>query len=228
MGVPVSRVIRPVVSEHAPGERDLLDAVEGMTPRDRRRHLAEMGRAPSTSTVDFGLEVVVPLVTPVLWLVLTETAREAAATAVRASAQAARSRWRRWRGRAPEDEPEIPLPLSAEQLGVVREAVLTQCVETGLSPDRATAIANAVFYELSTATGREDPSGQDEPTGRGRSLGQGEPADRDRSSGQGGSADRDRSPGQSESADRVSSAGQGEPEGQGGTAEGDGGGRDSR
>ncbi|QIJ63483.1 hypothetical protein [Streptomyces sp. JB150] len=136
MGVPVSRVVRQVASEHAPGERDLLDAVEGMTPRDRRRHLAKMRRAPSTSTVEFGLEVVVPLVTPVLWLVLTEAARGAAATAVRASAQAARSRWRRWRGRAPEDEPELPLPLSAEQPGVVREAVLTRCVGQGGSANQ--------------------------------------------------------------------------------------------
>lgn len=165
MGVPVSRVVRQVVTEHAPQERELLDAVERMTPRDRRRHLeTSRERRQEPSTVDFGLEVVVPLVTPVLWLVLTEAARETAATAVRASAQAARSRWRRFRGRGrePEGEPEITLPLSAEQLGVVRDAVLTQCVETGLSAARATAIANAVFYALSTSAGREESSGQGE------------------------------------------------------------------
>ena len=161
MGVPVSRVVRQVVTEHAPQEhapqeRELLDAVERMTPRDRRRHLEtsrerSRERSQEPSTVGFGLEVVVPLVTPVLWLVLTEAARETAATAMRASAQAARSRRRRFRGRGrePEGEPEITLPLSAEQLGVVRDAVLTQCggarVEHGPRPgDRQRRVLRAV------------------------------------------------------------------------------------
>ncbi|MEV5339709.1 hypothetical protein AB0K93_14640 [Streptomyces sp. NPDC052676] len=197
MGVPVSRVVRQVVTEHAPQERELLDAVERMTPRARRRHLeASRERRQEPSTVDFGLEVVVPLVTPVLWLVLTEAARETAATAVRASAQAARSGWRRFRGRGrePEGEPEITLPLSAEQLGVVREAVLTQCVETGLSAARATAIANAVFYELSTSAGREEPSGQGESGRADESSGRDESSERDESLGQGGAAGRDATP----------------------------------
>ncbi|MET9830976.1 hypothetical protein ABZ078_17090 [Streptomyces sp. NPDC006385] len=168
MAVPVSRVVRHVVSEHAPEELVLLDSVEGMEPGRRRRHLAAMGRdrRESPSTLDYGLDVVVPLVTPVLWLVLTEAARETAASAVRASAQAVRSRWQRLRGREPEGEPEITLPLSAQQLGAVRDAVLTQCLETGLSAGRATAIANAVFHELSTAEGRDEAVGQDPSSGR--------------------------------------------------------------
>ncbi|QYX79041.1 hypothetical protein [Streptomyces akebiae] len=117
----------------------------------------------SPSTLDYGLDVVVPLVTPVLWLVLTEAARETAASAVRASAQAVRSRWQRLRGREPESEPEITLPLSAEQLDVVREAVLTQCAQAGLSTARATAIANAVFHQLSTPVDRDATSAEDRP-----------------------------------------------------------------
>jgi hypothetical protein len=165
MAVAVGRVVRHVITEHAPEELVLLESVERMDPGTRRRHLAAMGgrRRKPPSTLDYGLDVVVPLVTPVLWLVLTEAARETAASAVRASAQAMRSRWQRLRGREPEGEPEIMVPLSAEQLGLVREAVLTQCVAAGLGTARATAVANAVFHQLSTSGDRDAPPAEDRP-----------------------------------------------------------------
>ncbi|MGV4927637.1 hypothetical protein K2224_28760 (plasmid) [Streptomyces sp. BHT-5-2] len=156
MAVLVSHVVRKVIAEHVHEERVLLDAVEQMDPATRTRHLT--GGRERNETLGYGLDVVMPLVTSVLWLALTELAQETAKSAVQSTTRVVQARWQRFRRRERQAEPEIIVPLSAQQIGLVREKVLVQCTQAGLNTARATVVANAVFHELSTYSSAGDSS----------------------------------------------------------------------
>lgn len=164
MAIEVRIVVRNIIAEHAPEELILLDAAEHLDPAARTRQLTPGGG--SRETLGYGLETAAALILPVLWLVLTELARQTAQTAGESAAEGLRGWWReRRRGRAgsaAEDEPVIVPPLSAEQLGLVRQRVLDQCAQAGIGTARATAVANAVFHELSVGTPDTQPEARDE------------------------------------------------------------------
>ncbi|WP_370261997.1 hypothetical protein [Streptomyces sp. V4I8] len=147
MATEVRHVVRNVIAEHAPEELVLLDAAEQVPPAARNKRLA-----PGNSTreaLGFGLEVATALVVPILWLVLTELARQTAQTVAESTTEGVRGWWRGRRNRrGGTEEPTIVPPLSREQISLVRGKVLDQCAEAGIEPGRATAIANAVFHEL--------------------------------------------------------------------------------
>lgn len=151
MATEVRHVVRNVIAEHAPEELVLLDAAEQLPPAARNKQLA-----PGHSTreaLGFGLEVATALVVPILWLVLTELARQTAQTVAESTTEGVRGWWRGRRSRkgglGATEEPAIVPPLSTEQISLVRGKVLDQCTGAGIDPARATAIANAVFHELS-------------------------------------------------------------------------------
>lgn len=159
MATEVRHVVRNVIADHAPEELVLLDAAEQVPPAVRNKRLA-----PGNSTreaLGFGLEVATALVVPILWLVLTELARQTAQTVAESTTEGVRGWWRGRRNRrGGTEEPTIVPPLSREQISLVRGKVLDQCAEAGIEPGRATAIANAVFHELAVYA-PEAPDGVD-------------------------------------------------------------------
>lgn len=166
MAVAVRDVVRYAVTEAAPHELPLLDslwqldddAIGRVVTRSRRR------RDP----LAFGMNDAVQLVLPVVWVVLTETARQAASVAVTAGWRKLRVlRWFTRRGRAGSEgaPPTLLPPLSREQIADVRERVLAQSIAASLPRERAEALADAVAVRLTLAMDEEDSADTTAPEG---------------------------------------------------------------
>ncbi|WP_436789599.1 hypothetical protein [Yinghuangia sp. YIM S10712] len=156
MAIAVRDVVRYAVEQTAPNELPLLEslwqlddeAIGRVVTRSRRR------RDP----LAFGMNDAVQLVLPVLWLVLTETARHATSAAITTG-------WRKlrvllWfrRGARASNSKAAPLmlpQLSHEQIAEVRERVRAQSIAASLPPERAEALADAVAVRLVLAMGEE-------------------------------------------------------------------------
>ncbi|MEU8680364.1 hypothetical protein [Streptomyces sp. NPDC048611] len=146
MGLAVRQVVCDVVAEAADEELPLIEGMQDLDDAAVDHTLMRRGR--SREALGFGLEMTVALVTPVLWAVLAELAKQTLAKVSEGAAPRLRGRvrglFRRTRGTTPLHLP----PLSQEQIVHVREAVLERCTAAGVEGARALAVADGVAARL--------------------------------------------------------------------------------
>jgi hypothetical protein len=133
-----------VVAETAPEELPLLDALSRydddkalrlMTRRVRRR-----------DPLGFGLDEVVVLTSPVVWVVVSEAAKRTANSAIDGASTVTRFGLRKMFGRK-WSASTVPA-LTREQIAEVRQRVFEEAVHNGLDRQRAEAVADAVVRRL--------------------------------------------------------------------------------
>ena len=143
-GMKVRDVVRDVVAEVSPDE---LPVVTGLAQLDEAVALRRMARRKTRQDpLGFGLDQAVALVTPVVWLAVSEAARQLGGDVgggVAAWVKAAARKVLRRRA-----APEVVPPLTREQAVVVRQLVLEMAAQRGLSKQRASVIADAVAARL--------------------------------------------------------------------------------
>ncbi|THV41896.1 hypothetical protein [Glycomyces buryatensis] len=144
---PISRVVREVIEEVAPDETPIVDRMEGSSNSRAVRRLERS--AKRSEPLAFGVEDLIPLVAPVVWIVLTKFLE----TIGENTAQSLWDRLLRWlRLRRLETVP----PLTAEEIesacGAVREALLGK----GFEADNADRITGALKESLRRHSGPDE------------------------------------------------------------------------
>ncbi|MFF2780584.1 hypothetical protein ACFVU3_37505 [Streptomyces sp. NPDC058052] len=157
----VRSVVREVVAEVAPAELVLVDGLAQFDDATAVRRLG--GSGGRREPLGFGLGELAALVTPVVWLVLDQTARKLAESAVDSSLSGTRSWLRRMRRRT--EEPLAIPPLTTEQLAEVRTRVVETASRRGLSAEEAEAVADAVVARLAIAATESPPARREGPAG---------------------------------------------------------------
>ncbi|MFD5396548.1 hypothetical protein ACFWJW_20270 [Streptomyces sp. NPDC127097] len=146
MGLAVRQVVCDVVAETASEELPLIEGMRDLDDAAVDRALLRRGRR--REPLGFGLELVVALVTPVLWAVLAELAKQTLSTVGEGAAPRLRNRVRRLFRRSGDPTP-LQLPtLSQEQIVQVRDTVLERCTAAGVEDPRALAVADGVAARL--------------------------------------------------------------------------------
>ncbi|MFE3763646.1 hypothetical protein ACFXPI_18000 [Streptomyces sp. NPDC059104] len=153
--VTVRQVVREVVAETAPAELVLVDGLARFDDATAVRRLRPRGgrREP----LGFGLGEIAALVTPVVWLVLDQTARKFAESAADGTVTGTRALLRRVLRRTA--GPLVVPPLTPGQLAQVREHVLESASHRGLAVECAEAVADAVVARLALAVADPAPEG---------------------------------------------------------------------
>jgi len=157
-GPAVRDVVRAVIADVAPEE---LPVVDGLRRFDDETVMARLtSRRRGREPLGFGLEEMVYLATPVVWVALDECVRRM----VGRTMSKAPSRLRRWLRRIfrrPPGQQVVP-ELSAEQVAEVRRRVLELSAQAGLGAERAEALANRLAVELLLPANALAPSGGDD------------------------------------------------------------------
>jgi hypothetical protein len=151
-GASVRTAVRDVVAEAAPDELVVLDGLTGLDD-DQVTRTFQRRSAPREPLGFGGMEVSV-LVTPVVWLVVSEAVRHATSRAVDGAVEGAlprvRAAVRRLLRKPPAPSPPVP-PLSADQLAQVHRQVLDRAGQAGVEHSEAAALADAVVSRLARA-----------------------------------------------------------------------------
>jgi hypothetical protein len=143
----VGDVVRDVIAQVAPEELPLVDRLRPLGDRAAVRMLS--GRKHTRDLLAFGIDEIVVLASPVLWIVVSEAVAHFTDRAITGGGRAARSGLRRLFRRAPVDQ-EIP-PLDREQIAGIRAQVLDSALRSGMDADRAAIVADAVAGRLALA-----------------------------------------------------------------------------
>lgn len=143
-GVRVRDVVRAVIAEVAPEE---LPVADGLRQFDDETAVARLaGRGTAREPLGFGLEEIVYLATPVLWIALDESVRRIVGRTVDGAPRGARRLLRKlFRRRS---EPVVVPALTAQQVADVRRRILELSEKSGLEPDRAEALADRLVVHL--------------------------------------------------------------------------------
>ncbi|MFJ9523224.1 hypothetical protein ACIRPK_33905 [Kitasatospora sp. NPDC101801] len=152
-------MVREVVADIAPAELVLVDGLAQFDDATAVRRLRPRGgrREP----LGFGLGELATLVTPVVWLVLDQTARKFAESAVDGTLSGTRTLLRRVLRRS---AGPLAIPaLTPGQLAEVRARVLESASQRGLSSDCAEAVADAVVARLAVAAADPSPESPADP-----------------------------------------------------------------
>lgn len=154
--VAVGDIVRDVIAEAAPAELPVADGLRKLGPGTVRRRLRR--RRLSRDPVGFGLNVIVPLMTPVAWIAVDELVRrvvdDTSGGLARRLGRALRTLARRVTHR-PQAEVTVTAavpPLSHAQLLGVRRRVLELAPKYYLTPEDAEALADRVVAQLILAT----------------------------------------------------------------------------
>lgn len=152
----VRSVVHAVVAATAPAE---LPVVEGLLLSDDATVVRRLRRRKSRQDpLGFGLGEVAVLVTPVVWLVLDQTARQF--TDIATQSMLARLRALCARVLRRRSQPVVVPALSPEQLDEVHRRVKESAGRHGLDARRAASVADSVVARLVLAR-REDPPADD-------------------------------------------------------------------
>jgi hypothetical protein len=152
--VTVRGVVRAVVAELEPGEVTALDRLLRHEDGQVRRWLG--GRRRGGGTVGFGLDDVVLVLTPVVWMAVDEAMREVVGKGVDEGAKGLGALLRRVlrRRRAKAGAPPALPSLDDDQLARVRAIVAQSAKRRGVSERRSTEIAELVVTQLERGDGR--------------------------------------------------------------------------
>ncbi|MBY8863885.1 hypothetical protein K7711_46000 [Nocardia sp. CA2R105] len=146
--VTVRSMVGDIVAEVAPEELPLIDRMGGLDDRVIVRQLRR--RRPPREPLGFGVDEVVALVTPVVWLVLDKVAEHAVDAAVDGIGARVKALLRTiFRKSTPS---VVTPPLAPGQLEEVRRWVLELAEQRGIDPDQAVEIAEAVEKRLQRGT----------------------------------------------------------------------------
>ena len=160
--ITVGEIVRDVIAEVAPAELPVVDGLRKLDPGMVRRRLR---RRRSRGPVGFGLDVVVPVMTPVAWIAVDELVRRGVdgvsgslAGRIGQSLRAmVRSLTRRPQAKAAAMAP----PLSPQQLDEVRRRILELAPKYYLTSADAEALADRVVARLVLAAA---PSNGSQPS----------------------------------------------------------------
>jgi hypothetical protein len=140
----VGSVVRDVIADLAPEELPVVRGLSELGPDVARRRLR---RRRTRDPVGFGLDVAVPLMTPVAWIAVDELVRRAVDGASDSLASRIAGFLRRvWRRPAPRAA-AVP-PLSPAQLEQVRGRILELAPKYYLTTENAEALADRVAARL--------------------------------------------------------------------------------
>lgn len=140
-------MVRAVVAQVAADELVLVDELSRVDDKAAVRLLRHRRRREPS--LGYGLAEVATLVTPVVWLSLSEAARRIGASAGDGAAAGGRALFRKLlRRKAP---PAVIAKPTAEQRAMIHRIVLDAGVTRGLSQQRAATIADAVYTQLELA-----------------------------------------------------------------------------
>lgn len=147
-GVAVRDLVRAVVAEVAPAELPVVDALRQF---DDATVVARLkGGGSGREPLGFGLEDAVYLATPVLWVALDETVRKVVDGVPRGV--------RRIFGRK-RAAPVVVPELTRQQVADVRQRVLELAAQSGLTPERAEALADRLAVRLLLPETADEQSG---------------------------------------------------------------------
>lgn len=166
--VAVRDVVRAVLTETAPEEVPLFAALDNSRFDDDRVVRLLSRRTRQREPLGFGLDDLVPLAMPVVWLALEEVARRSAGAAADSVVSRLKAGIRRiFRRRAVAHT--IPA-LTKEQIATVRQRVLEKADEAGIRGERAVALADGVVARLALEPSGEatPPRGSDQASDSGR------------------------------------------------------------
>ncbi|NLU65948.1 hypothetical protein [Streptomyces sp. HNM0574] len=140
----VRDVVRAVVTDTAAEELPLVDALSVYDDATVVRRLGR--RKPRRDPLGFGLGEIAVLVTPVVWLVLDQAARQFTDLAVQTGLARVRALFDRLRRRP---SPPVLVPaLTREQLAEVHRRVRESAQQKGLDAERAASVADSVIARL--------------------------------------------------------------------------------
>ena len=156
MGLLVREVVRGVIAEVAPEE---LPLVAGLSQLDDATVIRRLRRRGSRrEQLGFGLDDMLVLITPVVWLVLDQIAQKIADGAVDGSARRLKVLFRK--AVRQKTAPVAVPPLAREQLAEVRRQVLEAAIRIGLEEKRAAAVADTVVTQLVLADAGPQATGE--------------------------------------------------------------------
>ncbi|WP_157105960.1 hypothetical protein [Nocardia sienata] len=156
----VGDVVRDVIAQVAPEELPMVDRLRPLGDRAAVRILSRRKR--SRDLLGFGIDEIVVLASPVVWIVVSEAVARFTDSAITGGGRAARSGLRRLLRRGPVEQ-EIP-PLDGDQIAEIRAQVLDSALRSGMDADRAAIVADAVAGRLALAA-RAAPERPPEPGG---------------------------------------------------------------
>ncbi|GAB2990630.1 hypothetical protein GCM10023080_065450 [Streptomyces pseudoechinosporeus] len=159
----VREVVRAVVTERAPHELPLLEALWPLDDEQAVRILA--GQGERREPLGFGVAEIAGLVTAVVWLVLDQAARRAVDSAVDGVVARGRGGLRRLLRHGPAEPPRALPEWDRAGLTAVRTQILQSAAERGIDGSEAKELADAVVARLATtdpedgeASAASDPS----------------------------------------------------------------------
>ncbi|MFB7951851.1 hypothetical protein [Streptomyces sp. NPDC056045] len=156
--VRVRDVVRDVVAEVAPEESPV---VEGLARFDDAAVVRLLGRRGGRrEPLGFGLGEIAVIATPVVWLVVDQTAQQLGSAAAGGVTAGVRSLLGRIR-RRPVAEATVP-PLTPDQLAEVHRQVREAATGRGFERERAEILADAVLARLMLRPARPEPETEPE------------------------------------------------------------------
>lgn len=163
-GTAVRDVVRAVIAEVAPEELPVVDGLRRFDDDTVMARLANprRGREP----LGFGLQEMVCLATPVIWVALDESVRRIVGRTI----DEAPTRWGRRLRRVfrRRTAPVTIPPLNADQVAEVRRRILELSAQAGMEAERAAVLADRVAVGLLLpADSPAPPDGTDGDDGTG-------------------------------------------------------------
>jgi hypothetical protein len=152
-------LVRDVAADAGPEELPLIAALDKLSDAQVSHRLARGKRRHDP--LGFGLDEAVVLITPIVWTAVQEVVNRITDSATDSAARRMRDALRRLLRR-----PERPAPLprfDERQLAEVHRRILEKASADGLSPKRATTLADGVVGRLALAAPGPGPEQQQTP-----------------------------------------------------------------
>ncbi|MFI1465268.1 hypothetical protein [Nocardia carnea] len=137
-------VVRDVIADIAPDELPFVDRLRQLDDERVVRLLSRRRRG--RDLLGFGLDEMVVLASPVVWIVVNEAAQRFTNSAITGGGKAARFGLRRLLGRT-EAASAVP-EMTRDQIAEVRARVLQSATDSGMDEERARLVADAVAGRL--------------------------------------------------------------------------------
>ncbi|PXX61122.1 hypothetical protein DFR70_109314 [Nocardia tenerifensis] len=155
----VGDLVREVIADVAPDELALVDRLRQLDNGDAVRLLQRRRRGGDL--LGFGLDEVVVLASPIVWVAVDEAVKRFTDTAITGGGKAVRQRLRRLLGRG-EGAPIVP-EFTREQIADVHTQVADAAMRAGMDADRARIIADKVGIRLALRGSGVDAARPPEP-----------------------------------------------------------------
>lgn len=140
----VSEVVRDVITAVAPDELPLVDRLGQLDDEQVVRILGRRRRG--RDLLGFGIDDMVILASPVVWVVVSEAAKQFTDSAITGGGKAARFGLRKLFRRT--GAASVVPPLTREQIAEIHTQVMDSATRSGMDTDRARVVADSVAGRL--------------------------------------------------------------------------------